>query len=126
MGSQPLEEALLRFVRLERVGTLPGKLQQRLERWRAFRDTHLDLACVHGDPPDVANHRNTAQMFPGFYHRRRVPCTRKPPSRATLSLDSFHVHSSRMGGGSRCRVGLGNPYSTRDSTALPHLQTFLG
>src|SRR6267142_1236349 len=28
---------------------------------------------------------------------------------------------SGMGGCSLCRVGLGNPYSTRGSTALPHL-----
>ena len=33
-------------------------------------------------------------MFPGFYHRRRVPCTQQPSSRATLPLNSFHVHSA--------------------------------
>src|SRR5207253_11190105 len=47
----------------------------------------------HGDPPDVANHENTAQMFLGFYHTRRVPCTQKPSSRATLTLNSFRVPS---------------------------------
>src|SRR5207253_10307662 len=44
-------------------------------------------------PPDVANHWNTAQMFPGFSHTRRVPCTQKPSSRATLTLNSFRVRS---------------------------------
>ncbi len=33
-------------------------------------------------------------MFPGFYHGRRIPCTHKPSSRATLGLNSFRVHSS--------------------------------
>jgi hypothetical protein len=42
----------------------------------------------------AVDHRNTAQMFPGFYHRRRVPLTRKLPACGTLSLNSFHVHSS--------------------------------
>jgi hypothetical protein len=32
-------------------------------------------------------------MCPGFYHGRRIPCTRKPSSRATVTLNSFHVHS---------------------------------
>jgi len=32
-------------------------------------------------------------MFPGFYHGRRVPCTQKPSSRATLTLNSFRVRS---------------------------------
>ena len=32
-------------------------------------------------------------MFPGFYHGRRVPCTQKPLSRATLTLNSFRVRS---------------------------------
>jgi len=32
---------------------------------------------------------------------------------------------SGMGGCSLCRVGLGNPYSTRGSTALPHFYTGL-
>src|SRR4029453_6253981 len=32
---------------------------------------------------------------------------------------------SGMGGCSLCRVGLGNPYSTRYSTALPHFHTVL-
>jgi hypothetical protein len=44
----------------------------------------------------VANHRNTAQMFPGFYHGGRVPCTGEPSSRATLTLDSFRVRSSEI------------------------------
>ena len=32
-------------------------------------------------------------MFPGFYHGRRIPCTHKPLSRATLGLNSCPVHS---------------------------------
>src|SRR5215471_15925442 len=32
-------------------------------------------------------------MFPGFYHTRRGPCTQKPSSRATLTLNSFRVRS---------------------------------
>jgi GH35 family endo-1,4-beta-xylanase len=32
-------------------------------------------------------------MFPGFYHGRRVPCTQKPLSRLTLTLNSFRVRS---------------------------------
>src|SRR5437870_10973873 len=83
-------------MRLECASMFPSKLQQRLERLLAFRYTHLDVESFHGDPPDVVKHWNTAQMFPGFYHRRRVPCTRKPPSHATLSLNSFHVHSDRI------------------------------
>ena len=41
----------------------------------------------------MVKHGNTAYMFPGFYHRGRVPCTQKPSSRATLPLNSFRVHS---------------------------------
>src|SRR5207244_4759896 len=58
-----------------------------------FRYTPLDIECIHGDPPDMANHRNTEQMFPGFYHGWRVPCTPKPSSHATLTLNSFRVRS---------------------------------
>jgi hypothetical protein len=32
-------------------------------------------------------------MFPGFYHERRIPCTRKISARATLSLNAFCVRS---------------------------------
>src|SRR6266850_5405401 len=96
-GQQPLEDALLRFVRLELPGTFPDKCDQRLERLLAFCDTDLDIECFHGDPPDGEKHRNTSHMFPGFYHGRRIPCTQKPSPRATLSLDSFHAHSYRIG-----------------------------
>src|SRR5438034_11644690 len=41
----------------------------------------------------MAHHRNTEQMFPGFYHGWRVPCTPKPSSHATLTLNSFRVRS---------------------------------
>ena len=95
-GQQPFEDAFLRFMRLELAGLVPGKLHQRLESFLAFRDTHLDIERFHGDPPDVVDHRNTAQMFPGFYHRRRVPLTRKLPACGTLSLNSFHVHSNAI------------------------------
>ena len=44
----------------------------------------------------MANHRDTAPVFPGFYHRRRVPYTQKPWSRATLPLNSFRVHSTKI------------------------------
>src|SRR5215831_6322154 len=96
-GQQPLEDTLLRFVRLELARMFPNKLEQRLERLLAFRDTHLDIEGFHGDSPDVVKHRNTAQMFPGFYHGRRIPCTQKPSSRATVTLNSFHVHSKPIG-----------------------------
>ena len=36
-GQQPLEDALLRFVRLERAGLFLGKLQKRLESLLSFR-----------------------------------------------------------------------------------------
>ena len=36
-------------------------------------------------------------MFPGFYHGRRIPCTRKPSPRATLRLASFHVRLTLFG-----------------------------
>ena len=35
-------------------------------------------------------------MFPGFYHRRRIPCTRKMSARATFSLNAFHAHSKHF------------------------------
>ncbi len=92
-GQQPLEDALLRFVRLERASLFLGKLQKRLESLLSFRSTPLDIERVHGAPPDVGKHRNTVQMFLGFYHRRRIPCTRKMSARATLSLNAFHAHS---------------------------------
>ena len=47
-GQQPLEDTLLGFVRLERAGVFPDKLQQRLEGLLSFRDTHLDIERVHG------------------------------------------------------------------------------
>jgi hypothetical protein len=34
-------------------------------------------------------------MFPGFYHGRRIPCTRKLRSRGTLALNAFRAHSSQ-------------------------------
>jgi hypothetical protein len=92
-GQQALEDAFLRFVRLELPGMFPGKLDQRLECLLSFRDTHLDIEHFHGDPPDVVNHKNTGQMFSGFYHGRRIPCTRKISARATLSLNAFCVRS---------------------------------
>src|SRR5438093_6646488 len=73
-------------MRLECASMFPSNLQQRLERLLAFRYTHLDVERFHGDPPDVVKHWNTASMFPGFYHRGRIPCTQKPLSRATLTL----------------------------------------
>jgi hypothetical protein len=69
------------------------KRDKRLESPLAFRYTRLDTEGVHGDPRDVVKHRNTAQMFPGFYHVWRIPCTWKPLSRAALTLNSFPVHS---------------------------------
>src|SRR5262245_1143769 len=74
----------------------PGKFDQRLECLLSFRDTRLDIERFHGDPPDVVNHKNTGQMFSGFYHGRRIPCTRKISARATLSLNAFCVRSSMM------------------------------
>src|SRR5262249_29896048 len=44
----------------------------------------------------MANHRNTTQMLPGFYHTRRVPCPQKLSSRATLTLNSFRVRSYQV------------------------------
>src|SRR5437867_12572914 len=67
-----------------------------------FRYTPLDIECIHGDPPDMANHRNTEQMFPGFYHGWRVPCTPKPSSHATLTLNSFRVRSAGITGVGTC------------------------
>jgi hypothetical protein len=90
----PLEDTLLRFVRLECAPTLPRNLQQCLECPLSCCSTRLDLDRFQRDPPDRVNHRNIAQMFPGCYHRRRIPCTWKPSSRAALSPNSFPVHSS--------------------------------
>jgi hypothetical protein len=48
-------------------------------------------------------------MFPGFYHRRRIPCTRKMSARATLSLNAFHAHSTQK---ARRRTTPGLTHST--------------
>src|SRR6266545_4234312 len=92
-GQQALEDALLCFMRFELPGMFPGTFDQRLESGLSFRDTFLDLERFHGDPPNVVNHRDTAQMFPGFYHGRWFPCTRTLCPRATLSPNAFHAHS---------------------------------
>jgi hypothetical protein len=57
----------------------------------ANTDTHFDIERFHEDTPDVINYRDSEQMFPGLYHRRMIPCTRKVSARATLSLNSFHA-----------------------------------
>src|SRR4029450_4318918 len=88
------EDALLRFVRRKLARVVSDKRDQCLESLLSFRYTRLDIERFHGDPPDVANHWNTAQMFPGFYHIRRVPYTQKPSSHATLTLNSYRVRST--------------------------------
>src|SRR5215471_18545866 len=72
----------------------PDKCSQCLESLLSFRSTRLDIERFHGDPPEMANHRNTTQMFPGFSHTRRVPSPQKLSSRATLTLNSFRVRSA--------------------------------
>jgi hypothetical protein len=55
----------------------------------------------------VVKHRNPAQMFPGFYYGRRIPCTWKPLSLAALTLNSFPVHSLGIGSADWRILGLG-------------------
>jgi hypothetical protein len=90
---QPLEDALLRFVRLKRASIRPGKPEQYLESLFSLCYTRLGLERIHGVPPDVVKPGNTGPVFPGFYLRRRIPCTHKPSSRGTVTPNSFHANS---------------------------------